>query len=277
MIHSLIKDKPAKLFIILAGFFITNALLAEIIGVKIFSLEKTFGAQPLSINLLGNALSLNLTAGVLLWPVVFIMTDIINEYYGPKGVRFLSFLTAGLIAFAFLVFYGAMNLIPADFFVGSKQGSGVPDMEKAYESVLGQGGNIIIGSLVAFLFSQIIDVFVFHRIKRVTGEKGIWLRATGSTLVSQLIDSFVVLFIAFYVGSRINSSEGDFKWPFSLFIAVGTVNYIYKFLVAVLLTPVIYLVHNLIDKYLGQERAEAMKRAAMGQKEQAYTNVPTAV
>lgn len=257
------KDKPTRLFIILGGFFIANALIAEIIGVKIFSLEKTLGFAPATMTLFGNVLSLNLTAGVLLWPVVFIMTDIINEYYGRKGVRFLSFLTAGLILFAFLVFYLAINLVPADFFISSKQGSGVPDMEKAYESILGQGGNIIIGSLVAFILSQLIDVFVFHKIKKATGEKKIWLRATGSTLVSQFIDSFVVLFIAFYVGSRINASDGDFTWPFSLFIAVGVVNYLYKFLVAILLTPVIYLVHNGIEKYLGRPLAAEMKKDAM--------------
>ena len=91
MIHNIIKDKSTRVFIILGGFFIANALIAEIIGVKIFSLEKTFGMPPLNLNLFGNELSVNLTAGVLLWPVVFIMTDIINEYYGPKGVRFLSF------------------------------------------------------------------------------------------------------------------------------------------------------------------------------------------
>jgi hypothetical protein len=263
MAYSLTKEKSTRLFLILSGFFIANALIAEIIGVKIFSLEKTFGFAPLQMQLFGNALSLNLTAGVLLWPVVFIMTDIINEYYGRTGVRFLSFLTAGLILFAFLVFYLAMRLIPADFFLSSKQGSGVPDMEKAYESVLGQGGNIILGSLVAFIISQLIDVFVFHRIKRATGEKAIWLRATGSTLVSQFIDSYVVLFIAFYVGSRINSSAGDFQWPFRLFIAVGTVNYIYKFLVAILMTPVIYLIHGWIERYLGEPLATDMKKAAM--------------
>ena len=201
MIHNIIKDKSTKLFIVLGGFFIANALIAEIIGVKIFSLEASLGLQPLDISLFGNVLAINLTAGVLLWPVVFIMTDIINEYYGPKGVRFLSFLTAGLIAFAFIVFYLAMKLVPSQFFVTSKQGSGVPDMEKAYESILGQGGNIIIGSLVAFVISQLIDVFVFHKIKKATGERSVWLRATGSTLISQFIDSFVVLFIAFYVGS----------------------------------------------------------------------------
>ena len=263
MILTIIKNKPARLFLILGGFFIANALIAEIIGVKIFSLEKTLGFQPLQIHIFGNELSVNLTAGVLLWPVVFLMTDIINEYYGMKGVRFLSFLTAALIAFAFIVFYGAMKLAPADFFITSKQGSGVPDMEKAYQSVLGQGGFIIIGSLTAFLLGQLIDVFVFHKIKKVTGEKKIWLRATGSTLISQFIDSFVVLFIAFYIGTRVNQTGNDFVWPFSLFIAVGIVNYIYKFIIAIVLTPLLYLAHHWIDSYLGHELAEEMKQAAM--------------
>ena len=265
MIKTIIRHKPTRLFIILAGIFIANALIAEIIGVKIFSLEKTLGLKPLHIRLLGNDLSVNLTAGVLLWPVVFIMTDIINEYYGMKGVRFLSYLTAGLIGFAFLVFYGAMKLSPADFFITSKQGSGVPDMSKAYNSVLGQGGFIIIGSLTAFILGQLVDVYFFHRIKRVTGEKRIWLRATGSTLISQFIDSFVVLFIAFYIGTRVNASKNDFVWPFGLFVAVGIVNYIYKFTVAILLTPMIYMVHDWIEKYLGHEQAAEMKKAAMGE------------
>lgn len=261
--YSSTKDKPTRLFLVLGGFFIANALIAEIIGVKIFSLEQSLGFRALNLHLWGNVLSLNLTAGVLLWPVVFIMTDIINEYYGQQGVRFLSFLTAGLILFAFIIFYLAMRLIPADFFIISKQGSGVPDMEKAYESVLGQGGNIILGSLTAFILSQLIDVFVFHKIKRRTGEKAIWLRATGSTIISQFIDSYVVLFIAFYIGSRISRAEGDFAWPFGLFVAVGTVNYIYKFFVALLLTPVIYLVHDVIERYLGKPLAAEMKHAAM--------------
>src|SRR5688500_11001699 len=115
MIHNLVKDRSARLFIILGGFFITNALIAEVIGVKIFSFEKTFGMRPLELKFLGETLSLNLTAGVLLWPVVFIMTDIINEYYGRKGVKLLSYLAAGLISYAFIMFYGAMNLQPADF------------------------------------------------------------------------------------------------------------------------------------------------------------------
>lgn len=263
MVKTIINHKPTRLFLILGGFFIANALIAEVIGVKIFSLEKTLGFSPLDLHILGNDLSFNLTAGVLLWPVVFIMTDIINEYYGMRGVRFLSWLAAGLIAFAFLAFFGAMHLTSADFFITSKQGSGVPDMSKAYNSVLGQGSFIIIGSLVAFIVSQLIDVFVFHRIKKVTGEKSIWLRATGSTLISQLIDSFVVLFIAFYIGSRVNNTGNDLVWPFKLFVAVGIVNYIYKFLIAILLTPVIYLIHGWIESYLGHDLAAEMKKGAM--------------
>jgi len=261
--NGILQNKSTKLYLILAGFFITNALIAEIIGVKIFSLEQTLGIDPFRFQIIGQELSMNLTAGVLLWPVVFVMTDIINEYFGMKGVRFLSFLTAGFIGFAFLIFVAAMSLQPADFFITSKTGSGVPDMEKAYEGVLGQGSFIIIGSLTAFLLGQLIDVFVFHKIKAATGEKSIWLRATGSTLVSQLMDSFVVLFIAFYIGSRVNHQDGDFVWSFKLFMAVGIVNYVYKFIMALLMTPLIYAVHYVIEKYLGKELAQTMKQAAM--------------
>src|SRR5688500_3788037 len=112
MIHTIIKNKPTRLFLILAGFFITNALIAEFIGVKIFSLETTLGWKPSEISLFGNKYSFNLTCGVLLWPVVFVMTDIINEYYGTKGVRFLSWLTIGLIAFGFIMVFGAIQTAP---------------------------------------------------------------------------------------------------------------------------------------------------------------------
>src|SRR6478735_8985343 len=112
MIHTIIKNKPTRLFIILGGIFIANALIAEIIGVKIFSLEKTLGIAPLHIRMFGNDLSVNLTAGVLLWPVVFIMTDIINEYYGMKGVKFLSWMTVILIGVGFIFVFGALKTTP---------------------------------------------------------------------------------------------------------------------------------------------------------------------
>jgi queuosine precursor transporter len=262
MIHTIIKNKPTRLFIILAGIFLTNALIAEFIGVKIFSLESTLGWKPAEIKLFGGTYSFNLTCGVILWPVVFIMTDIINEYYGQKGVRFLSWMTIILIAFGFLMVFGAIQTEPNSWWMGSKKEAGIEDMSVAFNGIYGQGIGIILASMVAFLIGQLVDVFVFHKIKKATGEKKIWLRATGSTLVSQLIDSFVVLLIAFYVYPKLVKGQGD-PWPFDQLIAICIVNYIYKFIIAVALTPVIYLVHNRIERYLGHEQAAAMKKAAM--------------
>lgn len=261
MIKGIINNKATRLFIILAGFFITNALIAEVIGVKIFSLEDTLGVQRANISLFGSKFSFHLTAGVLLWPVVFVMTDIINEYYGPKGVRFLSFLTIGLIAFSFIIYNAAITLKPSEYF---SIGNGIDKPDSAFKGIFGQGLWIIVGSITAFLIGQILDVLVFHRIKKVTGEKAIWLRATGSTIVSQLIDSFVVLFIAFYIGKRIQTGQGD-PWSMQQVLVTGTGNYIYKFIIALLMTPVIYLIHGLIEKYLGNSKAAEMKKAAMGE------------
>lgn len=249
-----IRNKGNILFLLLGGFFVANALIAEFVGVKIFALEKTLGIAPFNWNLFGQEGSLNFTAGVLLWPVVFIMTDVINEYFGKRGVRLLSFLTVGLIIYAFFMIYIAIGLAPADFWVGVNAERGVDNMQIAFANVFGQGLWIISGSIVAFLIGQILDVLIYHRIRKVTGEGKVWLRATGSTLVSQLVDSFVVLYIAFVLGPQ--------NWPMGLFLAVGTVNYIYKFLVAILLTPVIYLLHNIIDGWLGEDLANQMKEEA---------------
>ena len=249
------KDKSSILFYILGSFFIANAILAEFIGVKIFSLESTFGLAPLNLTILGiENLSFNLTAGVLLWPIVFVMTDIINEYYGRKGVKFLSFTAAILIAYAFLMVYFAMNLSPADFWVERMTPFGIVNMHQAFNTIFGQGLWIIIGSLTAFLIGQLVDVTVFHYFKSFTGSSKIWLRATGSTLVSQLVDSFVVLFIAFYIGAG---------WDLKLVLVIGLVNYIYKFSIAIIITPLLYLMHALIDRYLGKEISEKLQNEAM--------------
>jgi queuosine precursor transporter len=262
MIHTIIKNRPTRLFIILAGVFLTNALIAEFIGVKIFSLESTLGWKPAEIKLFGGTYSFNLTCGVILWPVVFIMTDIINEYYGQKGVKFLSWMTICLIAFGFFMVFGAIQTAPNSWWVTSKKEAGIENMSVAFNGIYGQGIGIIVASMTAFLIGQLVDVVIFHKIKKLTGEKKIWLRSTGSTLVSQLIDSFVVLLIAFYVYPKLVKGQGE-PWPFDQLIAICIVNYIYKFIVAVLLTPVIYLVHNRIENYLGHETAAEMKKAAM--------------
>ena len=249
------KDKPNLVFLFLGMFFVSNAVLAEFIGVKIFSLEKTFGFDPVSFSFFGQEnLSFNLTAGVLLWPIVFIFTDIINEYFGRKGVRLLSFISAGLIGYAYVMVFFSMGLVPADFWVMRDTVTGPVNMNTAFNAIFGQGLWIIIGSLVAFLVGQVVDVTVFQWVRKHTGSKWIWARATGSTLVSQFIDSFVVLFIAFYFGAN---------WSLGLVLAIGLMNYIYKCSVAVFLTPILYVLHTIIDRYLGKDIAhQLMEKAA---------------
>lgn len=260
MAHFL-SSKINKLFLILGGFFVANAIVAEFIGIKIFSLEKTLGFSPFSMEIFGvSGLGFSLTAGVLLWPVVFIMTDIINEYFGKKGVQFLSYLTVALISYAFVMIFFAIWIKPDSWWqdisgtLTADPSLHVKDMNLAFKKIFGQGLWIIVGSLVAFLIGQIVDVLVFHRIKKWTGEGKVWLRATGSTLVSQFIDSFVVLIIAFYIG-------GD--WDLVRVLAIGMVNYIYKFVMAIVLTPVIYMAHFVIDNYLGTGDAARLKKQAM--------------
>ncbi len=214
------KTKKDLVFVILAGIFITNAVVAELIGGKLIQI----GPFVMSI-------------GILPWPIVFLTTDLINEYFGEKGVRKLSLITASLIAYAFIILLFAIN-IPA-----AKGISPVNDSQ--FYAVFGQSMWIIVGSIIAFMVSQLIDVSVFWFFKNRTGERKIWLRTTGSTVISQLFDSFIVLGIAFYLPGKI-----DFK----TFITSAITGYVFKLGIAILLTPMIYLGHHWIKKYIAEEK-----------------------
>ena len=248
------RSKVVSLFMILGSLFLCNALIAEFVGVKIFSLESSLGISNLGLNPSGSDVELQFTAGVIIWPIVFILTDVINEYFGVRGVKFLSYLTAGLISYAFLFVFLAIQLSPADWWVVSQADSGLDDMQLAFSKIFGQGLWIIVGSLVAFLIGQLLDAFVFKKIKAVFGNKRIWFRATVSTLVSQLIDSYVVLYIAFVIGAN---------WSMEQLFTIGTVNYIYKVLIAILFIPLLYGFHALIDRYLGKEHATLLRQQAL--------------
>ena len=247
-------NRAQKLYVVLAAFFVANAVLAEFIGVKIFALEPTLGLRPFEWNLFGQSGSLNFTAGTLLWPLVFILTDTVNEYYGRRGVRFISWLAVALILYGFAFAFLAIHLAPAEWWVGVVKDQGVPDYQAAFAAVFGQGLWTIWGSVIAFLIGQLIDVGLFHRIRRLTGERFVWLRATGSTAVSQFIDSFVVLYIAFVLGPQ--------HWPTNLFLAVGTLNYAYKMCAAIALIPLLYAMRIAIRAYLGEAEAKRLREAA---------------
>lgn len=216
------QSKKNIVFIILAGIFITNAVVAELIGGKL-------------IQIAGFTLSI----GILPWPIVFITTDLINEYFGKSGVRKLTFLTAGLISYAFIILLVGMQVPTSSF---------SPVNDSSFNLVFGQGMWIIIGSLIAFIVSQLLDVAIFHKFKKHTGDNHIWLRATGSTVISQLIDTFIVGGIAFYLPGKVN---------FEQYLNMSSSGYLAKLIIAIGLTPLIYLGHRLIRNYL--KEVEIMK------------------
>jgi uncharacterized integral membrane protein (TIGR00697 family) len=236
-----IATKKQNLFYILCGIFITNAIVAEVIGAKIFSVSDLFGFGPES----GFLSNVNMSAGVINWPIVFITSDIINEYFGRKGVRKVSYMTAALIAYSFFVIYAATALPPAQFWLDLNKEQG--NINTAFNSIFRQGMGIIVGSIAAFLIGQILDSLVFHRLRVATNNRFIWIRVTISTLVSQLVDSFIVIFIAFYIFGKFSLEQ---------VLAVGLTNYIYKSILAVGMTPLVYLAHNIINKYLGKEASK---------------------
>ncbi|WP_317900211.1 queuosine precursor transporter [Aurantibacillus circumpalustris] len=203
-------------FLVLAGFFITNAIVAELIGGKVVEF---FGLFKQSV-------------GIILWPVVFLLTDLINEHYGKQGVRKLTYITVGLIAYMFIVLSISLK-------IPTIEGSPVDD--KSFVTVFGQGQWIIVGSITAFLISQLVDVSVFWMLRKRTGNKHIWLRATGSTVVSQLLDTFVVQFIAFVIPG---------KWTLEEFSHNAIWGYLFKLFVALCLIPMIYVGHFIINKFL---------------------------
>ncbi len=213
------QTKKQLVFIILTGIFITNAIIAELIGGKLIQIG------PFIMSL-----------GILPWPIVFLTTDLINEYFGKDGVKKLSFITAGLIAYCILI-----------LFIGTKiPAFNTPETvnDAQYFAVFGQGMFIMVASIIAFLVSQLVDVSIFWFLRNKTGKKMIWLRSTGSTIISQLIDSFIVSGIAFWLTGKITTSQ---------YLNMSLTGYTFKIIIAVALTPLIYIGHHLIEKYLAKD------------------------
>jgi uncharacterized integral membrane protein (TIGR00697 family) len=211
-----LSQRKNVLFLVLAGFFITNAIVAELIGGKLI---RFFGVFTQSV-------------GIILWPVVFVLTDLINEHYGKKGVKKLTYITVALIAYTYIIITIGINVDAVAF---------SPVSDEHFRSVFGQSQWIIVGSIIAFFVSQLVDVYVFTAFRKMTGGRQIWLRATGSTAISQLIDTFLVQFIAFVIPA---------KWTLDEFFVNASWGYAFKLMIALCLTPLIYLGHYIIKGIL---------------------------
>ncbi|MBI4238746.1 MAG: queuosine precursor transporter [Deltaproteobacteria bacterium] len=216
-----------RVFLLLAGIFIATALLGELTGGKLIQV----GPFLMSV-------------GIIPWPVVLLTTDIMNEFYGRHGVRRITLMTVGLIVFTFLVLFLESRIAAAPQ-------SAVSDAQ--FIAVFGQSMWIIVGSVIAFLTSQFIDVIIFWAVRRRTGGKWLWLRTSGSTAVSQLVDSFVITAIAFWLPGKLSVAD---------FVRLASANYSYKLIIAVAMTPFIYAAHTAVARYLGSDEASALTTTA---------------
>ena len=226
------QSKRYWLFIILSGLFITNAITAELISNKLIEIPLAFSIGDTTFG------PFTTIVGILPWPIVFLLTDLLNEFYGKKAVQKLSWITSGLIGYCFIIVGISLN-IPAVEIPNSTLAD-----NKSCSLVFGQAQMVIIGSILAFLTSQLLDAFVFEKIKNKTGNKYVWLRSTGSTVLSQIIDSYIVLYIGFVLPGALT---------FEQFMIIAPTNYILKLLIAITLTPLIYVGHFLIRRYLSEQ------------------------
>ncbi|MEM6289008.1 MAG: queuosine precursor transporter [Bacteroidota bacterium] len=236
-----VLTRAQKVYVVCAAVFLTALVIAEATAGKFF----TAFDLPFTLTILGVEFdSVVMTAGVIAFPVTFIVTDVMNEYFGKAGIRFVTYVGLAMVVFAFVLLKVALA-------VPTAPNSPVPDA--AFAAVFGTTTRVIIGSLIAYLVGQLVDIALFHRLRRWTEGRHLWLRATGSTLGSQFIDTFVVLTVAFW---------GQLAW--ADIVAITLFNYGYKVVIAIGITPLIYLAHAAIDRYLGHERAAALTEAAEG-------------
>ena len=216
-------DSRQKLFVVLAAIFTTCLVVGDIIGGKLIQ-TALFGQ------------TITLTVGMIPFPVTFLLTDLLNEFYGKRAARFVTWVgfSMALLAYAFIYIAAA---IPRAEMARSPSWNGVTD--DAFNNVFMGSMRMIIASLTAYLVAQFTDIGVFHMLRRLTRGRLLWLRATGSTVISQAIDTVTISLVAWY--GLMSASD---------IANIMVSSYGLKFLIAVGLTPVIYAGHALLHRLM---------------------------
>ena len=202
-----------RFYILLAGIFIASLVTCNLIANKFVTVNLGFKVFIIS-------------AGILPYPLTFLVTDLISEIYGQKKANLVVFsgFVASIFVLSFLWLGAQFNSIPNSI---------VNDF--TYNTVFQNAWRLITASMVAYLFAQFIDVRVFHFWKKLTNGKHLWLRNNGSTIASQLIDTTLVISILF-VG----------VWDTNQILSAIIDGWIFKMLIALLDTPIIYVVIYLL-------------------------------
>lgn len=220
---------PQTVHLWLAGIFIASLLIADITGVKLFQFKAA-------------GWTIQHTCGMLTFPITFLLTDLVNEYYGKRAARHMVWLGLAMGFFVFLVVNVALAMPRWDVGFNIKDGS--------FEDVFANSRIMYVASLGAFIVGSLSDIAIFGWLKRLTRGRMIWLRATGSTVVSQFIDSFIVTWLAFSVGRMLFPTDAQ-PMPFGEVLKTAGTGYTLKFVIAVGLTPVIYLGRYVLTNRMG--------------------------
>ena len=218
-------DKKQRVFVWLAAIFVAALVTGDFVGGKFFLL---FGR--------------NFSAGIIPFPLTFVLTDLVNEFYGTHGARRLTFVGLGAAVFVWAIITLSLHL-PAS------PDSPIPG--EVFQAAFGTSARLYVASLTAYLIGQMLDIAIFKNLRRLTGHRLLWLRATGSTVLSQMIDSLSVSFV-FLVGTR----------PPGFIVGNAANNYVGKLVMAVLLTPLIYLGHHVFRRVIPERDTPAIDTPA---------------
>ncbi|MFO0595165.1 MAG: queuosine precursor transporter [Myxococcaceae bacterium] len=216
-------DTRGKLFLSLSALFVTALVIGDVIGGKLTGVP-LFGSVHF------------LSVGFIPFPITFLLTDLLNEFYGKQAARTVTWVGFGMAVFTLIILTIAVA-VPWHPETLKPEWTGLTPAP--YDSVFASGRRILIASMTAYVVAQLIDIAVFHKLKSLTGGKLLWLRATGSTVVSQLIDTMVIQTMVW---------SGNLDMP-KLVNLVFT-SWVGKILIAILLTPLIYAGHAFVERVL---------------------------
>jgi len=219
---------PQRIYATMTAIFVICLVIANLTGAMLFSFNVTLPG-------LGK-IPVLLSSGIIPFPVTFILTDLLNEFYGPKGARFVTWVGFGMCFLVFALLWVDQHLpLDSHTFIS----------KSVFNTIANQYTGMFLASITAYVIGQMLDIQVFHWIRARSGHRFIWLRATGSTVISQLVDSLLVTFIAF---------NGQMAYAHIFHLAMS--EYVWKFIIAISITPLLYLGHSVLRGLMPRQEQE---------------------
>lgn len=227
-------------FILLSGIFIGTLAMMNILGIS--------RLLDFSFIFFGKEIPFKVFVGVLPYPITFLCTDIISEFYGKKRASYVVWTGFVLNLWVIFILWVGGILPPKPITDPLTGNVNFNDPSFVFFQIRSWTFSATIASMIAYLTAQFVDVHVFHFLKKIAVKK-LWLRNNGSTFISQLIDSLSVVLITYFTTNAIQIEEGHSVFQFLLILILS--NYIFKFVAALVDTVPFYIAVKFLSKYLG--------------------------